>query len=108
MSKPRKKYWNMTTEELAKATEEFDQEGVADTFGPMTRQAEVAWRKARRKPARSRSSIGRSLKVVSLSIETGLLKQADHLARKRGISRAKLVEEGLRNLLGKNRRHDGR
>jgi hypothetical protein len=54
MSKERKKYWNMTSDELAKATQEFDQEGVAETFGPMTPRAEAAWRKARRKPPRHR------------------------------------------------------
>jgi len=55
MSKDRKKYWTMTTDELAKATQEFDQEGVAETFGPMTPRAEAAWRKARRKRPRVRS-----------------------------------------------------
>jgi len=33
MSKERKNTGNMTSDELAKATQEFDQEGVAETFG---------------------------------------------------------------------------
>ena len=33
----------------------------------------------------------------------GLLERADHLDRRRGISRAKLVEEGLKSVLAKNR-----
>jgi hypothetical protein len=102
MSKERKKYWNMTGDELAKATQEFDQENVAETFGPMTPRAEAAWRKARRKRPRVRSRADKALKVVSVGIEAGLLERADHLARKRGISRAKLVEEGLKSVLAKN------
>jgi len=42
----KKKYWNMTTEELAEATRKFDEEGVADTFRPMTSREEAAWRSA--------------------------------------------------------------
>jgi uncharacterized protein (DUF433 family) len=54
MSKDRKEYSNMTGEELAEATKEFDQDGVAETFGSMTPKAEAAWRKAVRKPPRHR------------------------------------------------------
>jgi len=103
MSKERKKYWNMTGNELAEATKEFDQEGAAETFGPMTPRAEAAWRKARRKRPRGRSRVDRGVKVVSVGIAAGLLQRADHLARKRGITRAKLVEEGLKSVLAKNR-----
>jgi hypothetical protein len=102
MSKERKKYWNMTSDELAKATQEFDQEGVAETFGAMTPKAEAAWRMARRKQPRGRSRASRAVKVVSVGIEANLLERADRLARKRHISRAKLVEEGLKSILAEN------
>ena len=36
MKKRKKEFWNMTTEELADATREFDQEGVAESFREMT------------------------------------------------------------------------
>jgi len=42
------------------------------------------------------------VKVISLGIDTDLLKRADALARKRGISRARLVAEGLNTVLAKN------
>jgi hypothetical protein len=45
MSKP-KPYWEMTTEELAEATREFDREHVADSFREMTPAEEDAWRAA--------------------------------------------------------------
>jgi metal-responsive CopG/Arc/MetJ family transcriptional regulator len=38
-------------------------------------------------------------KVISVSIEKGLLKQSDGLARRLGISRARLVARGLRAVL---------
>jgi metal-responsive CopG/Arc/MetJ family transcriptional regulator len=37
---------------------------------------------------------------ISLTIEKGLLKRADAFAKKHGKSRAKLVAEGLRAMLG--------
>jgi hypothetical protein len=101
MSKPRKQYWDMTTAELAEATKEFDREDVGEGFGPMTAEAEAAWKVARRKRPRGRPRIGRGVKVVSVGIESGLLKRADRLAKKRGISRAKLVAEGLETVLGR-------
>ncbi len=102
MGKARKKYWNMSTAELAEATREFDQEGVAETFGPLPREAEAAWRAARRKRPRGRPKAGRAVKVVSVGIEAHLLQRADALARKLGVSRARLVAEGLERVLAKN------
>ena len=95
----KKKYWNMTTEELAEATREFDQENVADTFRPMTAAGEAAWRARVEKRPPGRPRVGRGVKVVSLGIEAGLLERADALAKKRGISRAKLIAEGLEAVL---------
>jgi hypothetical protein len=52
MSKPKKPYWEMTTEELAEATREFDREHVGDTFRDMTPAEEKTWRTAVRKGRR--------------------------------------------------------
>jgi len=103
MSKPRKKYWEMTADELAAATKEFDQEGVADTFDAMTPTEEAVWQAAVRKRPRGRPVNGRGVKVISLGIEAGLLERADALAKKRRISRATLVAEGLEAVLRKNK-----
>lgn len=103
MSKRAKKYWEMNAEELAAATKEFDREGVAETFRPMTRAEEAAWREKVEKRPRGRPRNGRGVKVISLGIEAGLLERADALAKKRRISRAKLVSEGLEAVLGKSK-----
>jgi hypothetical protein len=99
MSKGKKKYWNMTTEELAEATREFDQEGIAETFRALTPEEEAAWRAAVHKRPARRTRNGRDLKVISLGIDAGLPKRADAVAKKHGISRAKLVAEGLEAVL---------
>ena len=54
MNKREKKYWNMTADELAEATREFDEDGVAESFRPMTSSETVAWRAAVHKPASRR------------------------------------------------------
>ena len=99
MSKRKKKFWNMTTNELAEATREFDQEGIAETFRPMTPSEEAAWRSAVQKRPDGRHRNGKGIKVISLGIDAGLLKRADAVAKKRGISRARLVAEGLEAVL---------
>lgn len=98
MSK-KKAYWNMTAAELAKATREFDRKHVAETFRDMTPEEEKAWRAAVGKRRRSRSAEDERARRISLEIEPGLLKRADALAKKRGVSRARLVAEGLEALL---------
>jgi hypothetical protein len=102
MNKRKKKYWNMTTNELADATQEFNQEGVAETFRPMSASEEAAWRAAVQKRLIGGTANGKQVKVVSLGIEADLLSRADALAKKRGISRAKLVAEGLEVVLAKS------
>src|SRR5687767_14634984 len=97
--KKNKKLWNMTTEELAQATKEFDQEHVADSFREMTPEEEAAWAASVRKRSRARSRLHTRVKVVCLDIEAGLLRRVDALAKKRGISRARLITEGLERLL---------
>jgi hypothetical protein len=101
MNKRKKKYWNMTSDELAEATREFDQEGIAETFRAMTPAEKAAWQAAVRKPAAGRARNGREVRVISVAIEAGLLKRADAVAKKRGISRAKLVAEGLEVVLAR-------
>ncbi len=102
MSKRKKKFWNMNTHELAEATREFDQEGIAETFRPMTPSEEAAWRSAVQKQPVRRHRNGKETKVISLRIDAGLLQRAEVVAKKRGISRAQLVAEGLEAVLGRS------
>ena len=53
----------------------------------------------RDKRKRGRPRVGRGVRVISVSIEIGLLARADALARRLHISRAALIARGLRTVL---------
>ena len=93
----RKAFEAMKTDELAEATAPYGQEMVIDDFKPMSKAARSRWQRARRKPGRPRR--GKGVKVISISVEQGLLQRSDELARSLGVSRARLVERGLRAVL---------
>ncbi len=90
-------YESMTTEDLAAATAEFDRELVALRSRALTPGERRTWNEARRKPGRPKRGAG--VKVISVSVERGLLARSDALARTLGISRAALIERGLRVVL---------
>jgi hypothetical protein len=92
-----KPYQEMNTDELAEATAEFDKEFVADTFGPMTPEMRARWEAAKRKPGRPRD--GQGVQVISVSIEKELLARSDALAKRKKISRARLIARGLKAVL---------
>jgi hypothetical protein len=91
------KYSSMTTEELAEATKEFDQEFIIDKSRPLSREARALWLRAKRKPGRPR--LGKGAKRISVSVEGGLLAQSDALARRLKIPRAQIIARGLRAVL---------
>lgn len=71
----------------------FDAEFVAEQSRPLNAAERRQWAKARRRPGRPKVGLG--AKVISISVERGLLKQADALAKKQRISRAELVAKSL-------------
>lgn len=83
--------------ELRAATKDLDREMVADEFRPMAPVERARWERARRKPGRPRRGAG--AKVISVSVERSLLVRSDVLARNLGITRASLVERGLKAVL---------
>jgi len=87
----------MTTAELAEATADLDQEFIMDTFRPLTPEQKAQWQRARRK--RGRPRVGRGAKVISVSVEGGLLERSDRAAHKLGISRAAAIARGLEAFL---------
>jgi hypothetical protein len=91
------KYERMKPEELRKATKAFDEDMVVDRSRPLTAAQREAWESARRKPGRPRRGAG--AKVISVSVERGLLARSDALAKELGVSRASLIERGLRAVL---------
>lgn len=98
MTRPkRKSLLQMTAAELARATVEFDREFVIDSFGSPDVPAKKRLASARRMPGRPRR--GRGVRVISLTVERSLLERTDKLATKLKVSRARLVEIGLRQVL---------
>jgi len=91
------RYERMNAEELREATREFEAEMVVESSRSLTAAERRAWETVRRKPGRPRKGAG--VKVISVSVEKGLLARSDHLARDLGISRASLIERGLRAVL---------
>ena len=76
---------------------EFDKEMIIDTFRQPTPAERKIWLRARRKAGRPR--IGKGAKIISLTVERDLLRQADARAKSEGVSRAQLFARGLRTLL---------
>lgn len=92
-----KPFTQMSAAELAKATQEFDREFVADSFASPPADAKARWKRARRKRGRPRT--GKGVRVISVSVEKSLLRQSDAFAKKQGVSRASLIAEGLKRVL---------
>lgn len=83
--------------ELAETTAPYDREMVVDEFEPLTAAARERWLRARRKRGRPRR--GKGAKVISVTVEKGLPARSDSLARDLGLSRAGLIERGLKAVL---------
>jgi hypothetical protein len=93
----RKPVTMLDADELAKATAEFDREFIVDEFHPLDAAAKRRWAAAKRK--RGRPTRGRGAQIISLSVERGLLRKTDALAKRLKLSRARIVELGLRRVL---------
>lgn len=92
----KKKYWEMTAEELNAATKEFDEPMVVDKSRSLTAQERERWKRIK---GRGRPKVGQGHQRISVSIEKGLLKRATALAKKRRVSRSKLVAIALEQAL---------
>ena len=97
VKKSAKKYTEMNTRELAAATAEFNADFDESQFRPMTAAQRARWAQVKRQ--RGRPVQGAGAKVVSVSLERGLLARADKKAKQLKISRAKLIARGLEALL---------
>ena len=85
------------TSEIAETRAGYGREFAIDEFGPMTAAERARWARAKRKPGRPRR--GKGAKVISVSVERGLLSRSDALAKDLGLSRAGLIERGLQAVL---------
>ena len=86
-----------STDELERLTAEFDRENVVDEFHALSPTSRQQWERARTKLGRPRK--GRGVKVIAVTVEKTLPARSDALAPRMGVSRAGLVERGLKAVL---------
>jgi len=91
------RFVSMRAEELAEATARYGKELVVDEFKSPDIGSRRRWQRARRKPGRPRR--GKGARVISVSVERGLLSRSDSLAQNLGLTRAGLIERGLKAVL---------
>src|SRR5712691_4101818 len=96
-SKKRIRFEPSSADGLAEATAHYGREMAIEDFGPLTPTTRRRWARAKRKPGRPRR--GKGAQVISVTVERELLARFDDLARDLGLSRAGLVERGLKAVL---------
>jgi len=87
----------MRAGESAETSAEFDKESAIDSFRRPTPAQRAKLQRARKK--RGRPKVGKGVKVISVSIEQGLLEETDRLAKRLKIRRDRLISRGLRAVL---------
>ena len=87
----------LSDEEKERIWEGYNREIPLPETRPLTPAERKRWEKAKKRMGRPR--VGKGAKVISLSVERGLLERADAYARRTGISRAQLVARGLESIL---------
>jgi len=85
-------------ERIVKEIEEETLEQTLARSRPLNARERRQWRRFKAKMGRPK--IGKGAKTISLTVEKSLLDQADAYAKRHGISRAKLVAEGLKAVMG--------
>jgi plasmid replication initiation protein len=93
----RKDYQHMTVEELAEATKQFDQPDVIEQSSPLGPDDVALWRRVKTK--RGRPQIGKGFQRISVSIERSLLSRVNSFAKRKKLSRSKLLADLLKRAL---------
>jgi len=65
---------------------------------PLNTRERAQWRRFKKEMGRPK--VGKGAKTISLTVEKALLERADAFAKRQGISRARLVAQGLLAVLG--------
>jgi hypothetical protein len=99
---PAEAFMALSDEEKERQLKEYDEPFVFEKGRPMTAAQRKLWEKAKaRKPGRPR--VGRGVKVISLSVEQGVLEKIDRAARMQRVSRSELLTMPWR--ISRNGRH---
>ncbi|MDB5321434.1 MAG: hypothetical protein JWN40_3065 [Phycisphaerales bacterium] len=98
----RKRYQDMSLAELREATKEFDAEAVNPPSRPLTVDERARFKRIVR--GAGRPKVGLGYQRVMVSIEKGLLGEADKAAKSQGVPRSELIALGLRLVLKTKKR----
>jgi hypothetical protein len=85
-------------ERFVKRIESQSAQGRLARSRPLNARERAQWRRFKAKMGRPK--VGKGAKTISLTVEKDLLAKADGYAKEHGISRAKLIAQGLKAILG--------
>ena len=91
---PYKAFAALSAEEKEAVYQHLDDPKIALKSKPMNQRMKSLWKKAKHKGGRPR--VGRGATRVLISMERGLLEDADAFAEKRGLTRAGLIAQSVR------------
>jgi hypothetical protein len=106
----KKSYWEMTAAELAEATKSYDDPNYRPRVRKPSREEKTLHDKIMRRARveverklkpRGRPKVGRGARRIMVTVERGLLSEADAEARRRQMSRSQLIAEGLKQVIRK-------
>jgi predicted DNA binding CopG/RHH family protein len=92
-----KTYWEMTPGELAGATKALEEPLVVDQSRALSPTEQEQWERV--KPESDAIEFDQGFRRISVRLEQGLLDRVTALARKRRISRSRLLAEVLEKAL---------
>ena len=84
-------------ERIYQEIDRADPEKLLAHSKPLTSVDRARWNRFKKQAGRPK--VGQRAKIISLSVEPGLLKEADAFAKRNRITRAELVARGLRSIL---------
>lgn len=93
-SSPYKTFATLSPRQQELVYQQLDDPQIARSSRPMNKRMKSLWNKAKRKGGRPR--VGKGATRVLISMERGLLKDADAFAHRKGLTRAGLVAQSLR------------
>ena len=90
-------YNRMSAEELDRDVAKFDKEALDLPGRPLSAAQKAQHRRAKRKMGRP--IVGKGSRRLMITMERGLLSEADALARQKKLSRSQLIAQSVRALL---------
>jgi hypothetical protein len=100
--KPRRdpvaEFLRLTEAERQRIVAEYERGVPRSELRPLTKAERARWERVKQ-GRRGRPKVGKGVRVISLSVERGLLERADSYAQENGLTRAQLFARGLAAVL---------